>query len=163
MPALPYRFITLLFSSLIGSTFLSGVIITPALLIHFFWYKPHPTDHRKYVKDNVQAWLFWAAANITISWYLALLVDLFPTFVGYFVSLAWGHVSEAIKGKLELYNSVKDNIKPLFYAASAWVSWVILFASIYNLYNTDDEDSSRASYTPRVSAIFFAQVFLDDR
>ncbi|CAL1701610.1 unnamed protein product [Somion occarium] len=144
------RFITLLFSSLIGSTFLSGVIITPALLIHFFWYKPHPTDHRKYVKDNVQAWLFWAAANITISWYLALLVDLFPTFVGYFVSLAWGHVSEAIKGKLELYNSVKDNIKPLFYAASAWVSWVILFASIYNLYNTDDEDSSRASYTPRV-------------
>ncbi|KAI0080698.1 hypothetical protein K474DRAFT_1589318 [Panus rudis PR-1116 ss-1] len=162
------RFFTLLFSSLIGSTFLSGLIITPALLIHFFWFKPHPTDHRRFVKDNVEAWLFWAGANLTISWYLALLVDIVPTVIRLFVSLTWGHVSESIKNKLELYNSVKDNIKPVFYAASGWVSWVILFEHIYKLFNADDESLSRASYTARVyDAIeflfFFALVICAQR
>ncbi|KAI0771961.1 Mechanosensitive ion channel-domain-containing protein [Trametes elegans] len=146
----PDRLITMLFSTLIGSTILSGLIITPALLIHFYWYKPHPDEHRKYVKDNVEAWLFWAAANVSISWGLGLIVDIIPVIVRWVIALIWGHVSELIKSRLELYNSVKDTIKPVLYGASCWVSWVILFANIFELYDMDDEDSSRAPYTPRV-------------
>ncbi|KAI0650129.1 Mechanosensitive ion channel-domain-containing protein [Trametes meyenii] len=162
------RLITLLFSTLIGSTLLSGLIITPALLLHFFWYKPHPDDHRKYVKDNVEAWLFWAAANVSISWGLALIVDIVPVIIRWAISLAWGHVSEVIKSRLELYNSVKDTVKPVLYAASCWVSWVILFNNIFKLYDMGDEDHSRASYTPRVyQAIeflfFFALVICAQR
>ena len=148
----PLRLVTLLFSTLIGSTILSGLIITPALLIHFLWYKPHPTDHRKFVKDNVEAWLFWAAANVSISWGLALIVDIVPAVVRILISIVWGHVSEVIKSRLELYASVKGPIKPVLYAASGWVSWVILFSSIYKLYDMDHESDSRASYTPRVSS-----------
>ncbi|KAI9001298.1 Mechanosensitive ion channel-domain-containing protein [Trametes punicea] len=162
------RLITLLFSTLIGSTFLSGLIITPALVVHFFWYKPHPDDHRKYVKDNVEAWLFWAAANVSISWGLGLIVDIVPVVVRWCISLAWGHVSEMIKNRLELYNSVKDTIKPVLYAASCWVSWVILFDNIYQLYDMDNTGNSRAPYTPRVyEAIeflfFFALVICAQR
>ncbi|CDO74550.1 hypothetical protein BN946_scf184632.g7 [Trametes cinnabarina] len=162
------RLITLLFSTLIGSTFLSGLIVTPALIVHFYWYKPHPDDHRKYVKDNLEAWLFWAAANVSISWGLGLIVDIIPVIVRWSISLAWGHVSEVIKTRLELYNSVKDTIKPVLYAASAWVSWVILFNNIFQLYNMDDEDNSRAGYTPWVyEAIeflfFFALVICAQR
>jgi len=145
------RFIGILFGSLIGTTFLAGVFIAPAILIYFFWYKKNPDDHRRYVKDNVQAWLFWAAANIMISWWLALLIDIVPTVVKYFIAMSWGHVSESLKGKLDLYNSIDDTVKPVFYAASCWVSWIILFQHIYHLYNSDDPDQSRASYTPRVS------------
>ncbi|KAI0370172.1 hypothetical protein BV20DRAFT_944607 [Pilatotrama ljubarskyi] len=144
------RLITLLFSTLIGSTFLSGLVITPALILHFFWYKPHPDEHRRFVQDNVEAWLFWIAANISISWGLGLIVDIVPVIVRWFISLTWGHVSEVIKTRLELYNSVKDTIKPVLYAASCWVSWVILFNGIFKLYDMDKEDNSRASYTPRV-------------
>ncbi|KAH9845973.1 hypothetical protein C2E23DRAFT_908095 [Lenzites betulinus] len=143
------RLITLLFSTLIGSTFLSGLIITPALLLHFFWYKPHPDEHRKFVQDNVEAWLFWAAANISISG-----VSPSSSTSSRYYPLRHlarvGHVSEVIKSRLELYNSVKDTIKPALYAASCWVSWVILFNNIFKLYDMDDEDASRAGYTPRV-------------
>ena len=93
---------TLLFSTLIGSTFLAGLLVTPALLIHFYWYKKDPSDDRRYVKDNVQAWLFWAAANILISWYLAMIVDVIPIIATFFISLVWGHVSEYIKSRIEL-------------------------------------------------------------
>ncbi|KAI0663140.1 Mechanosensitive ion channel-domain-containing protein [Cubamyces menziesii] len=162
------RLITLLFSTLIGSTLLSGLIIAPALLLHFFWYKPHPDDHRRYIKDNVEAWLFWAGANVSISWGLGLIVDIIPVIVRWFIALTWGHVSEIVKSRLELYNSVKDTIKPVLYAASGWVSWVILFNNIYGLYDMDDTGSSRASYTPRVyEAIeflfFFALVICAQR
>ncbi|KAI0824686.1 Mechanosensitive ion channel-domain-containing protein [Trametes gibbosa] len=162
------RLITLLFSTLIGSTILSGLLITPALLLHFFWYKPHPDEHRKFIRDNVEAWLFWAAANISISWGLGLIVDIIPVIIRWAISLAWGHVSEIIKSRLELYNSVKDTIKPALYAASCWVSWVILFNNIFQLYDMDDEDASRAAYTPRVyQAIeflfFFALVICAQR
>ena len=104
----------LLFSSLIGSTILSGLIITPALLVHFFWYKPNPTEHRRYVRDNIDAWLFWAASNVSVSWFLALLVDIVPVIARYVIMAAWGHVSERIKNRIEMYNSVKDAIKPVF-------------------------------------------------
>ncbi|PIL36859.1 transporter [Ganoderma sinense ZZ0214-1] len=143
------KLVTLLFSTLIGSTILSGLIITPALLLHFFWYKPHPTDHRKFVKDNVEAWLFWAAANVSISWGLALIVDIIPVVIRITISIAWGHVSEVVKSRLELYNSVKGPIKPVLYAASGWVSWVILFNNIFKLYDIN-EAQSRAPYTARV-------------
>lgn len=147
------RLVTLLFSTLIGSTILSGLIITPALILHFFWYKPHPTDHRKFVKDNVEAWLFWAAANVSISWGLALIVDIIPVVIRIIISIAWGHVSEVVKSRLELYNSVKGPIKPVLYAASGWVSWVILFNNIFKLFDIDNEAQSRAPYTARVSVI----------
>ncbi|KAI0722160.1 Mechanosensitive ion channel-domain-containing protein [Cerioporus squamosus] len=157
------KLIKLLFSTLIGSTILSGLIITPALIVHFFWYKPHPTDHRKYVRDNVEAWLFWAAANVSISWGLALIVDIIPAVIRFVIGLAWGHVSEVIKSRLEMYTSVKEPIKPVLYAASGWVSWVIIFVHIFKLYDMDDEGSSRAAYTPRVYEVieflfFFALV-----
>lgn len=120
------------------------------MIVHFYWYKPDPNEHREYVKDNVEAWLFWAAANLTISWYLALLVDIVPIVVNYTLAIVWGDVSEDVKTKTELYNSVKDTVKPVFYAASAWVSWVIIFSGIYHLYDMDDSTKSRAQYTGRV-------------
>ncbi len=158
-----FRVITLLFSSLIGSTFLAGVLITPGVLIHFYWYKKNPTEHRLLVKQNVQAWLFWAAANLLISWYLALIVDLVPTVIRFIIMAAWGHVSEIVKSRLELYGSVKNTFKPLLYAASGWVSWIIVFGHIYNLFNTSDSEASRAPYTERVAQViqflfFFALV-----
>lgn len=122
------------------------------MLVHFYWYKPHPDEHRRYVKDNVEAWLFWAGANLTISWYLALIVDIVPIVANYAISIVWGHVSEGMRTKTELYNSVKDTVKPLLYAASAWVSWVIIFTQIYELYDMDDSSKSRAAYTARVGA-----------
>ncbi|THH33700.1 hypothetical protein EUX98_g488, partial [Antrodiella citrinella] len=144
------RILSLLFSSLIGSTILSGIIITPALLVHFFWFKPHPTDHRRYVKDTVEAWLFWAASNVSVSWFLGLIVDIVPTLCRYSIVVAWGHVSESMKNNMEMYNSVKDAIKPVLYAAGAWVSWVIIFEQIFDLYDSGHQSASRASYTPRL-------------
>ncbi|EKM59449.1 uncharacterized protein PHACADRAFT_86174 [Phanerochaete carnosa HHB-10118-sp] len=157
------RFLALTFGSLVGSTLVSGILITPALLVHFYWYKPHPNEHRRYVKDNIEAWLFWAAANLTISWYLALFVEIVPVVVNYTIAIAWGHVSENVKSRTEMYSGVKDTIKPVFYAASAWVSWVIIFTNIYGLYDMDNTDNSRAGYTVRLYDViefmfFFALV-----
>ncbi len=54
--------------------------------------KPHPTEYRTYVKDNIEAWLFWTAANLVISWGLAMIIDLFPVVLRYFIAAIWGHV-----------------------------------------------------------------------
>ncbi|KAF9246905.1 Mechanosensitive ion channel-domain-containing protein [Melanogaster broomeanus] len=163
-----WRVFTLLFSSLIGSTFLAGVLVTPALLVHFFWYKPHPTDHRRYVDQNVEAWLFWAASNVVISWGLAMIVDIIPAVVRILISISWGHVSEEVKSHIELYDSIKDTIKPVLYAGSAWLSWIILFHNIFSLYNTDISVTSYAPYTDRVAQaieflFFFALVICAQR
>jgi hypothetical protein len=139
-----------MFTTLIGSTLLSAIIIAPPLVVHFVWYKPNPTEHRRYVDKNVQAWLFWVAANITISWFLALIVDVIPLLVQYFLVATWGHVSEAIKSRLEMYNAVKDTVKPAFYGASGIASWVIIFDHIYQLHYMDDDVTSAAPYTERV-------------
>ena len=147
------RYIAFVFGSLVGSTLLSAILVAPALLVHFLWFKPHPTEHRRYVKDNLEAWLFWLAANLTISWYLALCVDVFPILLRFLISAFWGHVSETVKTRIELYNSVKDTIKPVFYAASGWVSWIIVFANISHLRDMDDPSKSRAQYTVRVSIL----------
>ncbi|KAG5635453.1 hypothetical protein H0H81_011192 [Sphagnurus paluster] len=157
------RIITLLFSTIIGSTFLAGILVVPGVLVHIYWYNPNPTDHRRYVKDNVQAWLFWAASNLVISWYLAMIVDVIPVLVRFFISASWGHVSEHVKTRIEMYDSVKNNIKPVLYAASGWVSWVIIFGNIYDLYNAQKPDQSRAAYTQRLEDVvefffFFALV-----
>lgn len=149
-----HRFITFMFSTLIGSTLLAGLIVTPALIVHFFWYKPHPTSHRRYVMDNLEAWLFWIASNLLISWYLALIVDLAPIFARVVIAVFWGHVSESVKNKIEMYNIVKNAFKPLLYAISIWVSWIILFENIYHLYDSNNTANSVASYTPRVSYIY---------
>ncbi|KAJ3503863.1 hypothetical protein NLJ89_g8241 [Agrocybe chaxingu] len=147
------RIISLLFSSLIGSTFLAAILVAPGLLIHFYWYKPNPTSHRQFVKDNVQGWLFWAAANLLISWYLAMIIDIIPILIRFFISAFWGHVSESVKTKLETYDSVKDTAKPAFYAGSAYASWIIIFEGIYKLYNGEDTSQSRAGYTYRTAQV----------
>ena len=79
-----------------------------------------------------------------------MIVDVIPIIIDFAVSVSWGHVSEYIKSRLELYDSVKDTMKPLFYAASGWVSWVIVFQNIYKLYNTNPKVTSPAPYTDRV-------------
>ena len=89
---------------------------------------------------------------MTISWYLALIIDIIPIVARYLIAMVWGHISEEFKSKLELYNSVKNTIKPVFYAASAWASWVIIFTQIYKLYDMNNPDESRAQYTTRVSS-----------
>ncbi|KAG1857229.1 Mechanosensitive ion channel-domain-containing protein [Suillus tomentosus] len=146
------RLVTLLFSSLVGSTFLAAVLITPALLTHFFWYKPHPTDYRHFVDINVEAWLFWAAANVVISWALAMIIDIIPAIILMVIAATWGHVSESVRTKLELYASTKDTIKPLFYAACAWLSWIILFQNIFKL-NDSSNAQNYAPYTDRVAQV----------
>ncbi|KAF9569455.1 hypothetical protein CPC08DRAFT_623518 [Agrocybe pediades] len=159
----PKRILSLMFSSLIGSTLFAGVIITPAILIHFYWYKPHPTEHRKYVRDNVQAWLFWAAANLVISWYLAMIIDIIPILSRYIISAVWGHVSEYVKTRIETYDSVKDTAKPAFYAGSAWASWAIIFGAIYGLYDIPEPSLSRAGYTIRTAQVvefFFFMILI---
>ncbi|KAI0347502.1 hypothetical protein BDW22DRAFT_1322705 [Trametopsis cervina] len=162
------RFLAVAFGSLIGSTIVSGLIITPALLVHFFWYKPHPTDHRRYVDHNIEAWLFWAGANLSISWYLALIVDLLPAALRFLIAGFWGHVSEGLKSNIEMYNSVKDTFKPVLYAASGWLSWVIVFTHIYKLHDQDDGSKSQAQYSNVVYEIveflfFFALVISAQR
>ncbi|KAF9055375.1 hypothetical protein BDZ89DRAFT_937937 [Hymenopellis radicata] len=154
------RIITMLFSSLIGSTFLTGVLVTVGVLLHVYW---DDTSREHLVKLNVEAWLFWIAANLLISWYLALLVDLVPIVVRYLIMAAWGHVSETIKTRLELYTAVKNTFKPVLYAASCWASWAIIFGHIYNLYDTGNSNDSRSAYTKRAFQVveflfFFALV-----
>lgn len=153
-----HRIMTFLFSSFIGSVFLAGLMVTGPILVHFFWYEKNPTEHRRYVLDNVEAWLFWAAANLLVSWCLGLLIDLVPVVVLGIISLGWGHVSEQVKNTSQLYNSVKGTLKPPFYAASGWVSWIIIFQTIYKLYDSDDESLSKASYTPRVCITLCASI-----
>ncbi|KAH8830586.1 Mechanosensitive ion channel-domain-containing protein [Flagelloscypha sp. PMI_526] len=148
----PKRILTFLFSSLIGSMFLAGILVTPGVLLHFYYYKPLPTEHRKFIKDNVQAWLFWGAAQLLVSWFLAVIVDLIPIVVIGVIAIAWGHVSENVKSKQELYNSVKNTFKPVLYGAAGWLGWVIVFQGIYKLHS-DDWTSSRAQYTNRVSQV----------
>ena len=143
-------FIATLFSSLIGSTLLAGILIIPAILVHVYWFKPHPTIHRRYVRDNVQAWLFWTATNLVISWYIAMFINIIPILLRYFILLSWGHVSESVKSKIEMYDSVKDTAKPAFYAASAYASWIIIFNKIYHLHSDNSAVHSRAPYTDRV-------------
>lgn len=145
-----------MFSTLIGSTLLAAILVAAALLPHFLWYNKDKAN-RRVIQDNIEAWLFWAAANILVSWYLAMIVDVVPIIINFAVSAGWGHVSEYIKNRLELYDSVKDTIKPLLYAASGWVSWIIVFQNIYKLYNTDPNVTSPAPYTDRVCLHLSAQ------
>ncbi|KAF7313443.1 EF-hand domain-containing protein [Mycena chlorophos] len=149
------RIVTLLFSSLIGSTFLAGVLVTPAILIHYYWYRPHPTAFRHKVTINVEAWLFWAAANLVISWYLAVIVDIVPIVARFLISASWGHVSEAIKSRIEMYNSVKNTVKPVFYAASCWVSWVIIFSHIFHMTPGGSNAQGYAHTVSQVVEFFF--------
>lgn len=154
------RIVISLFSTLVGSTFLAAVLVTPGVLIQFYWYKVNPTEHRRYVKDNVQAWLFWAAANLLISWHLAIAVNAIPILAQFFVAVSWGHVSEYTKTRIEMYDTIKDSIKPLLYAASGWASWVIIFGNIYDLHDAGQPNESRAPYTNRVRP-FSCRIVLD--
>jgi len=154
--------LSFLFTSLIGSVALAALVVTPALIVHFYWYNANPTLERLYIKDNIEAWLFWAAANHVISWFLAMVIDIIPVLVRFFLSISWGHVSEHVKTRIEIYDSVKNTTKPAFYAASAYASWIIIFAGIYELYNNTDPQRSRARYTRQIESVvqFFFFVVL---
>jgi len=79
-----------------------------------------------------------------------MIINIIPIILRYFISLTWGHVSESVKSKIEMYDSVKDTAKPAFYAASAYASWVIIFTNIYHLHNDNPAVKSQAPYTDRV-------------
>jgi len=144
------RVVAFFLSTLIGSVITSGLLVAAAILVRVLYYQPKMTDHRKYVTENVEAWLFWAASNLIVSWILGFIIDIIPGIFTWVIFIVWGHINEKLKSRVELYNSVDDTVKPAFYAAAAWVSWVILFDAIYNLYDMGDESQSRAPYTPRV-------------
>ncbi|KAG8733275.1 hypothetical protein FRC10_000328 [Ceratobasidium sp. 414] len=154
------RIIIFFFSTLIGSTITAGLLAAAPIVLRLYYLNPHRTEHRTYVTNTVSAWLFWAAANVLVSWYIAVLIDLIPHIVAFVVGTAWGTVSEQLKGRIEVYNATKGWIKPPFYAATAWVAWYILFANIFKLYNPNDEGASYASYTPIVYQIIIFIFFL---
>ncbi|QRW12748.1 transporter, small conductance mechanosensitive ion channel (MscS) family protein [Ceratobasidium sp. AG-Ba] len=154
------RIIIFFFSTLIGSTITAGLLAVAPILLRIYYLKPHRTEHRTYVTNTVSAWLFWAAANVLISWYIAVLIDLIPHIIAFAVDTVWGTVSEQLKGRIEVYNATKGWIKPPFYAATAWVAWYILFANIFKLYNPSDEHASLASYTPIVYQVIIFLFFL---
>lgn len=79
-----------------------------------------------------------------------MIVDVIPVIIRILISLSWGHVSEEVKTRIELYNSIKDIFKPVLYASSAWTSWVILFENIFHLHNPSSDVQSYAAYTDRV-------------
>lgn len=82
-----------------------------------------------------------------------MIVDIIPGITRILISISWGHVSEEVKSHIELYDSVKDTLKPVLYAASAWLSWIILFQNIFKLYNSNIDEISVAPYTDRVSLL----------
>ncbi|CAE6475653.1 unnamed protein product [Rhizoctonia solani] len=148
------------FSTLIGSTITAGLLVAAPIILRIYYLKPNRTEHRAYVTDTVSAWLFWAAANVLVSWYIAVLIDLIPHLIAFSVDTVWGTVSEQLKSKIETYNATKGWIKPPFYAATAWVAWFILFAKIFKLYNPSNEDASVAHYTPIVYQVIMFMFFL---
>ncbi|CAE6458333.1 unnamed protein product [Rhizoctonia solani] len=154
------RIIIFFFSTLIGSTITAGLLAAAPIILRIYYLKPNRTEHRIYVTDTVSAWLFWAAANVLVSWYIAVLIDLIPHILAFAVDTVWGTVSEQLKSKIETYNATKGWIKPPFYAATAWVAWFVLFAKIFKLYDPSDEDASVASYTPIVYQVIMFIFFL---
>lgn len=84
-----------------------------------------------------------------------MIVDIIPAIARILISISWGHVSEEVKSHIELYDSVRDTLKPVLYAASAWLSWIILFQNIFKLYDSNANGFSVAPYTDRVS--FFCE------
>ncbi|KAG9089068.1 hypothetical protein FRC07_012409, partial [Ceratobasidium sp. 392] len=101
------RIIIFFFSTLIGSTITAGLLVAAPILLRIYYLKPSRTEHRTYVTNTVSAWLFWAAANVLVSWYIAVLIDLIPHIVAFAVGTAWGTVSEQLKGRIEVYNATK--------------------------------------------------------
>ncbi|KAF8592464.1 hypothetical protein K439DRAFT_1625826 [Ramaria rubella] len=159
----PKRIATFFLSTLVGSTLLAGVIVSVPLILHFYYLAPVRTEHRQTITDNVSAWLYWAAANILLSWYLAMIVDIIPVICNLLIGLAWGEINESVRSRIELYNAAKDKLKPTLYGASGWVSWLVIFDGIYNLYDRHNESRSRAQYTPRtyqVIQFFFFFTFV---
>lgn len=43
-----------------------------------------------------------------------MIIDIIPSIVRFIISVAWGHVSETIKSRIEMFNSVKNTIKYLW-------------------------------------------------
>lgn len=146
------RIFSFFLSTLIGSVITASIFVAAALLVHFFYYEKSgdAKASRQYTTQNIEAWLFWAASNLVVSWFLAFLINLVPAVFTWIIFIAWGQISESMKSRVALYNSMKGSIKPVFYGASAWLSWTILFSDIYKLYNSDDPNSSKAHYTVRV-------------
>ncbi|OCB90848.1 hypothetical protein A7U60_g1871 [Sanghuangporus baumii] len=157
------KIIAFFLSTLVGSFITAGLIVAVAIAVRFLYFERRSDDnrdHRRYVTQNVEAWLYWAASNLLVSWFLAFLINILPGVVTWVIFIVWGHISESMKSRVELYHALKDTIKPAFYGGSTWVSWVILFQGIYHLYDGDNEDASRASYTPRLYQVMQFFFFL---
>lgn len=80
--------------------------------------------------------------------------------MAWLVVIVWGTVSERLKSRIELYQTGKGWVKPLFYGACSWVSWVILFEGVFKLYDGKDESQSRAQWTIRVYQVIRFLFFL---
>lgn len=61
---------------------------------------------------------------------------------------------------IELYNEVKNTVKPVLYAASGWVSWIIVFGHVFGLYDTEDGAKSETDYAQRVYEVIEFLFFL---
>jgi len=159
-----HRIATFFLSTLIGSTILAGLIVTAPILLKFLWLDKDPNPHRIEIYDQVAAWTIWVAVNLLISWALAFIINLLPTVFKLLIVLAWGDLSETMKTRLELYDAAKGTFKPMFYGASGWLSWVIIFHGVYGLYDVHDESQSKLQYLNRVYQavaffFFFCLVF----
>jgi hypothetical protein len=158
------RILVWLLSTLIGSTILTGLLVTAPILLKVFWLDPQWSEHRHFVWEQVTAWVVWAAANIMLSWYFAFFVDIAPIIASSVVEVVWGELSEYVKSRVQLYNSAKHAIKPMLYGGTGLASWVIIFHNIYGLYDPSNESASRASYAPRafqvVKFLFFVMLVL---
>jgi hypothetical protein len=132
--------------------------------LRVFWLNRNNTASREFIWEQIAAWVFWAAANLILSWYFAFLVNIIPIIIKDILAIVWGDVSETMKSRLELYASAKDAIKPILYGATAYASWIIIFDTIYNLYDSRDGSASRATYAPRayqaVQFVFFLTLVL---
>lgn len=64
-----------------------------------------------YVVDTDVRWFY------RISWFLAVIVNILPHVVTWFVSVIWGTITESFKTKMGLFEALKGFFKPILYAA----------------------------------------------
>ncbi|KAE8266676.1 hypothetical protein A4X09_0g5671 [Tilletia walkeri] len=159
-----WKIIRFLATTFLGNLIISCILIVPVLVMQFYYRKHLPAyvpsdspeantrrNHQDFIADNVQAAFVWAAFNLHMMWWLHIGVELFPRMILSLVRGIWGSASQRLLGLAEFYASIKQFIKPVFYAAMSWGSWAIIYGTpLYDLYNNGNTSASRASYTPRL-------------
>ncbi|KAK0528798.1 hypothetical protein OC842_004440 [Tilletia horrida] len=159
-----WKILRFLATTFLGNFIISCTLIVPVLVMQFY-YRKHLPDYvasdspeanarrnrQDFIADNVQAAFIWAAFNLHMMWWLHIGVELFPRVVLFIVRGVWGTASQRLLGLAEFYASIKQFIKPVFYAAMSWGSWAIIYGpNLYDLYNNSDTKASRATYAPRL-------------